>query len=63
MNRTRIIFTILFWILFSIIFELLSDAVFGTISLEIQVFVWFFFLVAGTLIINGMWYWLALRRR
>ena len=63
MNRTRIIFTILFWIVLSILFELLSDAVLGDLSLEMQIFAWFFFLAAGTLVINLLWFWLVLRKR
>lgn len=61
MNRTRIIFTLLFWIFFSILFETMSDGLFGDVSPEMQLFLWFFFLVAGTIVINLLWWWLALR--
>ena len=63
MNRTRIIFTILFWILLSIFFGLVSDSVLGDLSFEMQIFTWFFFLVAGTIFINFLWYWLVVRDR
>ena len=63
MNRTRIIFTILFWILLSIFFGLISDSVLGDLSPEMQIFTWFFFLVAGTIFINFLWYWLVVRNR
>ena len=63
MNRTRVIFTLLFWILLSILFEPLSDLLFGDLSLEMQLFAWFFFLAAGTIVINLLWYWLVLRNR
>ena len=61
MNRTRVIFTLLFWILLSILFEPLSDLLLGDLSLEMQLFAWFFFLAAGTIVINLLWYWLVLR--
>ena len=63
MNRTRVIFTLLFWIFLSILFEPLSDLLFGDLSLEMQLFAWFFFLAAGTIVINLLWYWLVLRNR
>jgi len=62
MNRTRVIFTLLFWILLSILFESLSDVLLGNLSLEMQIFAWFFFLAAGTIVINLLWYWLVLRK-
>lgn len=63
MNRTRVIFTLLFWILLTLFFGLFSDSLPGDLSLEMQLFAWFFFLVAGTLVINFLWYWLVLRER
>jgi hypothetical protein len=63
MNRTRVIFTLLFWIILSILFEPVSEWIFGDLSFEMQIFAWFFFLVAGTIVINFLWYWFALRRR
>ena len=61
MNRTRVIFTLLFWILLSILFASLSEVLLGDLSLEMQIFAWFFFLTAGTIVINLLWYWLVLR--
>jgi len=61
MNRTRIIFTLLFWILLSILFESLSNSLLGDLSFEIQLFAWFVFLAGGTILINLLWYWLVIR--
>jgi hypothetical protein len=62
MNRTRIIFTLLFWIFLSVLFEPLSELLFNDLSFETQLISWFFFLAAGTIVINLLWYWLVLRK-
>ena len=62
MNRTRIIFTLLFWIFLSVLYEPLSELLFHDLSFGMQIILWFFFLAAGTIIINLLWYWLVLRK-
>ena len=52
MNRTRIIFTLLFWIFLSVLYEPLSELLFHDLSFGMQIILWFFFLAAGTMVIN-----------
>jgi len=62
MDFGRIFLNIGFWIVFSFVFDAVSSAFFPDLPWETQIYVWFFTLLAGTLIFNLGWYWFRLHR-
>jgi hypothetical protein len=62
MDFGRIVLNIGFWIVFSFVFDAVSGTLFPDLSLEMNLYLWFFGLCAGTFIFNLGWYWFRLRR-
>ena len=62
MDGKRIILNIGFWILFSFAFDAVTGALFPDIPLETMIWLWFFGLIAGTVLFNLAWYWIVIRR-
>jgi hypothetical protein len=62
MDYGRFILNLGFWIMYSIVFDAISGILFPDFSWDMQIYLWFFGLCAGTLIFNLMWYWFKIRR-
>ena len=56
MNTGRILLNIVFWIVYSILFDFLSDLLFPDLAWDAQLFLWFFSLIAGTILFNILWF-------
>jgi hypothetical protein len=62
MDYGRFILNLGFWIMYSIVFDAISGILFPDLSWDMQIYLWFFGLCAGTLIFNLIWYWFKIRR-
>jgi hypothetical protein len=56
MNGSRILLNIVFWIVFSVFFDFFSNLLLPDLALDAQLFLWFFALVAGTILFNVLWF-------
>ncbi len=55
MNYGRFILNLGFWITYSVIFDVISGTLFPDLSLDMQIYLWFFGLCTGTFIFNFLW--------
>jgi hypothetical protein len=56
MNGSRILLNIVFWIVFSVFFDFFSNLLLPDLAWDAQLFLWFFALVAGTILFNVLWF-------
>ncbi|HXX54945.1 MAG TPA: hypothetical protein VEI81_02485 [Methanoregula sp.] len=62
MDYGRVVLNIGFWVIFSAAFDAVSGTLFPDLSWDMQIYLWFFGLCAGTLVFNLGYYWFRLRR-